>query len=48
MPPRPPDESGDSDYGEAELEVDIDVNGSPAVDGVELDVVEVDTGGAGE
>ena len=48
MPPRPPDESGDSGYGEAELEVDIDVNGSPAVDGVELDVVEVDTGGAGE
>jgi small subunit ribosomal protein S18 len=48
MPPRPPEQSGDSDYGDAEIEVDVEqVNGAPAVDGVEVDVVEVETGGAG-
>ncbi len=49
MPPRPPEQSGDSDYAEVEVEVDVEqVNGAPAVDGVEVDVVEVETGGAGE
>jgi small subunit ribosomal protein S18 len=48
MPPRPPEQSADSDYGDAEIEVDVEqVNGAPAVDGVEVDVVEVETGGAG-
>jgi len=49
MPPRPPEQSGASDYGDAEIEVDVEqqVNGAPAVDGVEVDVVEVETGGAG-
>ena len=48
MPPRPPEQSGDSDYGDAEIEVDVEqVNGAPAADGVEVDVVELETGGAG-
>jgi small subunit ribosomal protein S18 len=45
MPPRPPEQAGESEYA-AEVEID-EVNGAPAVDGVEVDVVEVETGGAG-
>jgi small subunit ribosomal protein S18 len=48
MPPRPPEPSGESEYGaEAELEAEVEqLNGVPAVDGVEVDVVEVETGDA--
>jgi small subunit ribosomal protein S18 len=45
MPPRPPEQPTEAEYV-AEVEAD-DVNGAPGVDGVEVDVVEVETGGAG-
>ncbi len=49
MPPRPPEPSGESEYtAEAGLEAEVEqVDGAPAVDGVEVDVVEVETGDAG-
>jgi small subunit ribosomal protein S18 len=45
MPPRPPEQSGEAEYV-AEMEID-EINGAPGVDGVEVDVVEVETGGTG-
>ena len=45
MPPRPPEQAGESEYT-AEAEVD-QVNGASAVDGVEVDVVEIEAGDAG-
>ena len=48
MPPRPPEQSDDSGYADIEVELEVEqVNGAPAVDGVDVDVVEVETGGAG-
>ena len=45
MPPRPPEQAGEGEFV-AEVEVD-EVNGAPAVDGVEVDVVEIEAGGTG-
>jgi small subunit ribosomal protein S18 len=45
MPPRPPEPSGESEYGPGP-EAD-EVNGVPDVDGVDVDVMEGETGNAG-
>jgi small subunit ribosomal protein S18 len=48
MPPRPPEQSDDPGYADLEVELEVEqVNGAPAVDDVDVDVVEVETGGAG-
>jgi small subunit ribosomal protein S18 len=45
MPPRPPEQPGEGEFV-AEVEVD-EVNGAPGVEGVEVDVVEIEAGGTG-
>jgi small subunit ribosomal protein S18 len=45
MPPRPPEQSGEAEFVAA-VELD-EVNGAPGVDGVEVDVVEIEAEGTG-